>query len=68
MEEKQILIKEILELVDKNDSTKTEINLNYLEFFELDDLQDIKDNLLKKNENFHQESNHFLDEIFMKCS
>ncbi|MDD2698683.1 MAG: hypothetical protein PHF17_07790 [Arcobacteraceae bacterium] len=68
MEEKQLLIEEILELINKNGSEKTDINPNYLDFFEMEDLISIRDGLLVNSENFQKESNDYLDEIFTKCS
>ncbi len=68
MDEKQILIQEILELMDKNSDTKTDINLKYLDFFEVDDLTEMRDGFLKRIENFKSDNKDFLDEIFSKCS
>jgi hypothetical protein len=69
MEEKQLLIQEILALVNANKSSQTStINPNYLDFFELEDLIDIRDGLLKKSEEFKNNNNSYLDEIFSKCS
>ncbi len=68
MEEKNRLIKEIIELIDKNGSSKTDINPNYLEYFEMEDLIDMKDGLLRNSEDFKKDNNNFLDEIFSKCS
>ena len=66
--EKQKLIDEIKALIDQNSTKTTDINLKYIEYFELDELFDIRDSLLLKKENSRQESNNYLDEIFNKCS
>ncbi len=69
MEDKQLLIKEILELINhNNNSTKTDINPNYLDFFEIDDLIETRDGLIKSISNFKENNNDYLDEIFSKCS
>lgn len=68
MEEKQLLIKEILELINKHGEKKTDINPNYLDFFEIDDLIETRDGLLKSIINFKKDNNDFLDQIFSKCS
>jgi hypothetical protein len=68
MEDKKLLIDEILELINKNGSHTTDINPNYLEFFELEDLIEVRDGLIKNSENFKKDNNDYLDEIFSKCS
>lgn len=68
MEEKQQLIREILELINKYDKDKTDINQKYLDFFEIDDLKETRDGLLKSIKNFKDDNQDFLAEIFSKCS
>lgn len=68
MDEKVELIEEIKALIDANSETSTNINMKYIEFFELDELISIRDDLENKKNNPHQETNDFLDEIFSKCS
>jgi hypothetical protein len=68
MEDKQELIEEIKSLIDTNSESTTQINVKYIDFFEYDELVEIRDGLLGKKENQHQDSNDFLDEIFNKCS
>jgi hypothetical protein len=68
VEDKQELIEEIKSLIDMNSQSITQINVKYIEFFEYDELVEIRDSLLGKKENHHQDSNDFLDEIFNKCS
>ncbi|HFU76183.1 MAG TPA: hypothetical protein ENK66_08060 [Arcobacter sp.] len=68
MDEKLELIEEIKTLIDTNSNSITQINMKYIEYFELDELKSIRDDLLGKKNNSQQESNDFLDEIFNKCS
>ncbi len=68
MEQKQILKKEILELINANGPNTTDINPNYLEFFEIEDLIEMRDTLKLHSENFTKDNNNYLDEIFSKCS
>lgn len=65
---KEELIEDIKNLIDTNSSSTTQINMKYIEFFEKDELEEMRDNLLNKKQNAHQESLGFLDEIFNKCS
>jgi hypothetical protein len=65
---KNELISEIKKLIDTNADKQTQINPKYIEYFELDELIEIRDLLLEKKENAHQNSNNYLDEIFNKCS
>ena len=65
--EKQKLIDEIKALIDQNSTKTTDINLKYIEYFELDELFNIRDSLLLKKEKSYQDLD-YLDEIFNKCS
>ena len=65
--EKQKLIDEIKALIDQNSTKTTDINLKYIEYFELDELFDIRDSLLLKKEKSYQDLD-YLEEIFNKCS
>ena len=64
---KDELIEEIKHLISV-DGTATDINPSYLEYFEQEELQDIKDNLIYKKVHHDEISKHFLDELFEKCS
>ena len=48
MQTKEELLEEIEALLTYNPKEKTTINPNYLEFLEIDDLQNIKKNLMEK--------------------
>lgn len=64
---KDTLIEEIKKLITCDGST-TDINQNYLEYFELDELISIKDELLNKKTNQKDHLEPFLDDIFKSCS
>ena len=66
-EEKQNLIEEIKHLISI-DGTAVDINPNYLEYFEFEELQDIKNELLNKKIHQNEISNDYLDELYSKCS
>ena len=65
---KEELIKEILLLINTNDTTKIDFNLNYIEYFELDELIEIRDILVNKKEQNKTPSRDLIDDIFNKCS
>lgn len=68
IDEKQVLIDEIVELLDRNQDIKTDINPKFFDFFEVDDLIDTKNGLIQIIEKFKNDNKDFLDEIFTKCS
>ncbi len=63
---KEELISEIKELLKTAPSDKIEINTNYLNYFEEDELVDIKRQLLGRKENFSETTSGYLDEIYEK--
>lgn len=63
---KEELIKEIKELLKITPSDKIEINPNYLNYFEEDELVDIKNQLLGRKENITKITSNYLDEIYEK--
>lgn len=63
---KEKLIKEIKELLKITDNEKIEINPNYLNYFEEEELVDIKKQLLARKEKFSETSSDYLDEIYEK--
>ncbi|MEA3352614.1 MAG: hypothetical protein U9Q33_02185 [Campylobacterota bacterium] len=66
MIEKQQIIEEIKQLISIK-GERVEINPKYLEYFELDELLEIKEQLEgKKSKNLDQKD--FLDDIFERCS
>ncbi len=65
--EKEEIIEEIQHLISI-DGTSVDINPNYLEYFELEELIEIKETLLDNKINHSHISNDFLDELYHKCS
>ena len=63
---KEELVEEIKELLKVTPSDKIEINPNYLNYFEEEELIEIKEQLLGKKENFSSTSSDYLDEIYEK--
>jgi hypothetical protein len=64
---KEELIEEIRSLIDSSDN-KVEINMKYIMYFELDELQEIKEVLLNKEIKRKDSNSDYLDDIFNKCS
>ncbi|WP_428023040.1 hypothetical protein [Arcobacter sp.] len=65
MEEKEYVINEIKSLISAT-GEQTEINPKFLDYFDLEELYDIKENLLRKKENFRENNKGFLEEIYEK--
>jgi hypothetical protein len=65
---KEELISEILSLINTNDSNTIDFNPNYIEYFEIDELIEIRDLLLGKKEQNKKPSRDLIDDIFDKCS
>ncbi|MDD3008559.1 MAG: hypothetical protein PHQ70_06770 [Arcobacter sp.] len=63
---KQILIEEIKELIKINPNDCIEINPKYLEYFDEEELLNIKKELELRKENISKISNNYLDEIYEK--
>lgn len=65
MEEKEYVINEIKSLISTT-GEKIEINPKFLEYFDLEELYDIKENLLRKKEFVRENNKEFLEEIYEK--
>ncbi len=63
---KSELIEEIKNLIKINPEETIEINPNYLNYFEIEELIEIKKKLTYKRENFQEENAQFLEEIYKK--
>ncbi|MGA1931403.1 hypothetical protein ACH5BF_01585 [Arcobacter sp. YIC-464] len=63
---KEELIKEIKELIKTSKEDTIEINPNYLEYFQEEELEDIKNQLIEKKNNLDVLSNGYLDELYEK--
>ncbi len=66
MQEKEKIIEEIKKLIVMNDRETVEINPNFLQYFEIEELLSIKDKLEVKKSNISQSSLNYLDEIYEK--
>ncbi|MDN5112326.1 hypothetical protein ACOL3B_07485 [Aliarcobacter butzleri] len=63
---KKQLIEEIKELLKTNQDEIVEINPKYLDYFEEEELLNIKDKLESKKREINKISNDYLDEIYLK--
>ena len=63
---KEELIEEIKELMKINDNETIDINPNYLEYFQEDELLDIIKQLYSRKENISSITTSYLDEIYEK--
>ncbi len=63
---KEEIIEEIKQLMVFSNNDSIEINPSYLQYFSLEELKDIRDNLNKKRENIFQINKTYLDEIYKK--
>ena len=61
------LIEEIKHLVNV-DGTTIDINPNYLEYFELEELEDIKQQLLNNKSNVKSFTKDYVEELYEKFS
>ena len=60
------IIENIKKLIKINPEESIEINPNYLEYFDVEELLDIQKQLEYKKENISKISNSYLDEIYQK--
>ena len=67
LEEKEEIISRIKELISV-DGSITYINPAYLEYFELEELVNIKDELEGRKKDIGEISKGYLDEIYEKCT
>lgn len=63
---KNEIIENIKKLIKINPEETIEINPNYLEYFNEEELLDIQKQLEYKKENISKISNNYLDEIYQK--
>jgi len=64
---KNELIEEIKMLISSDGST-IEINPNYLEYFTLEELEEMKSDLIFKKENIVASTKEYVDELYEKLS
>ena len=60
------IIENIKKLIKINPEENIEINPNYLEYFDVEELLDIQKQLEFKKENISKITNNYLDEIYQK--
>lgn len=65
-EEKKTLIKDIKELVVSDEKDSIEINPSLLEYFTQEELEEIRDTLVLKKNNFRKNNENYLEEIYNK--
>ena len=63
---KKEIIENIKELIKINPDDTIEINPNYLEYFEVEELLDIQRQLELKKNDISKITNNYLDEIYQK--
>ena len=63
---KKQIIENIKKLININPEDSIEINPNYLEYFDEEELLDIQKQLEFKKENISKITNNYLDEIYQK--
>ena len=63
---KKEIIENIKKLININPEDSVEINPNYLEYFDVEELLDIQKQLEYKKNNISKISNNYLDEIYQK--
>lgn len=64
--EKEEIIKEIKKLIASSKDDKIEINPLFLDYFSIEELNEIKDQLLVKKSKIRETTFDFLDEIYEK--
>ena len=64
--QKEDLIEEIKELIATNKEDSIEINPNFLEYFDLEELVSIRDNLIIKKNKIRESTFDYLDELYEK--
>ncbi len=63
---KNEIIEKIKELIKINPNDSVEINPNYLEYFEEEELLEIQKQLEYRKDNISKITNNYLDEIYQK--
>lgn len=63
---KEELIEEIKVLISTNKNERVEINPEFLQYFEIDELIEIRDNLVIKKSKIRENTFDYLDELYEK--
>jgi len=66
MEEKEEIIEEIKNLITTSKNDTIDINPNFLAYFQLEELNSIKEQLILKKSKIRETTFDFLDEIYEK--
>lgn len=64
--QKEEIIEEIKQLISSGEEESIDINPTYLDYFSEDELNDIKNKLLIKKEQYHEHTKEFVDELYEK--
>ncbi|RXK14400.1 hypothetical protein CP965_02830 [Halarcobacter mediterraneus] len=64
--EKEKLIDEIKILISSNKNDVIDINPNFLDYFQIEELTSIKEQLIEKKNNIRKNTFDYLDEIYEK--
>ncbi|RXJ88366.1 hypothetical protein CRV01_13180 [Arcobacter sp. CECT 8983] len=65
-ETKEELIKDIKLLISTDDDDNVDINPNFLEYFQIEELVSMKEQLIKRKNNIREDTFDYLDEIYEK--
>ncbi|NVJ52556.1 MAG: hypothetical protein HWD90_02590 [Campylobacteraceae bacterium] len=65
-ETKEELIKDIKLLISTDDDDNVDINPNFLEYFQIEELNSMKEQLIKRKNNIREDTFDYLDEIYEK--
>lgn len=63
---KEELIKDIKLLISTDDDDNVDINPNFLEYFQIEELVSMKEQLIKRKNNIREDTFDYLDEIYEK--
>jgi len=64
--DKKVIVEEIKELISINKEDSIEINPNFLEYFDLEELISIKETLILKKSKIREITFDYLDELYEK--
>lgn len=64
--DKKVIVEEIKELISINKEDSIEINPNFLEYFDLEELISIKETLILKKSKIRETTFDYLDELYEK--
>ena len=65
-QQKEELIRDIKVLISTVDEETVEINPNFLDYFQIDELESMKEQLIRRKNNIREDTFDYLDEIYEK--